>query len=250
MHSLKATVMNEAVKIASRKKTVFFLVLTAVIPAAAALLASRFQNGFGVSAISAADLPILVLNIVTTFLVPLLIFMSAADMFAGEIGDKTVRIALIRPVARWKVFAAKQITLLFYIGIYLLEAFAASVIAACFLADRGGLLPELPHALAAYALAILPMMTLGIAAVFVSQWFKNGSGALAVCILLYAGAKLIAFVFPQLNLYSPTAYTDWHMLWIGGTVAAGKIFSIFVFLIACCIISFTAGYYVFDKKEL
>jgi ABC-2 type transport system permease protein len=250
MHNLRAALINEIVKIASRKKTVFFLLLTAVVPAAAALLSSRLQSGFGVTAIAAADLPMLVLNIMTAIVVPLLVFMTAADLFAGEIGEKTMRIALMRPVTRWKVFAAKQIALLFYIGIYLLEAFAVSVIAACFVSFRGGLLQGALHALAANAAAVLPMIALGAAAVFVSLLFRSGSGALAVCILLYAAAKLSALVYPQLVQFTPAAYTEWHLLWFGGTLASGKLFTIFSLLLAWCLISLSAGFYVFDKKEL
>lgn len=250
MVSLRAAFVNEAMKLASRKKAVFFLILTVLVPVAAAILASRMQSGFGVSTVTAADFPIVVLQILSTFLIPLIIFMCAADLFAGELGDKTMRMAVTRPVARWKVFAAKNAALLLLICVHLAAGLLASLIASGMVKGNVGLAAGFWHAIVAYGTAVVPMLTLAIIAVFISIGFKNGSGAIAVCVLLYAAAKLAAFVFPQLNLYSPTAYTDWYMLWIGGTVAAGKIASTFMFLVACCILFLTAGYIWFDQKEL
>jgi ABC-2 type transport system permease protein len=250
MHSLKVSVLNELWKIWSRKKSIFFLALSALIPIGSAVILARFQSGFGIAAITSSDFPIMVLNVLTLLVIPLLVFMTAADMFAGEQGDKTIRIALTRPVTRIKVFAAKQICLLLLICTHMAAAFLCSAAAASFLARDGSFPLAMMRALLAYGIAVIPMMALGTAAVFVSQFFKNSSGALTVCILLYALCKLAAIFIPQLNNYSPAAYTDWYMLWIGQTAAAGKIASIFMFLLACCILFFTAGFYLFDKKEM
>ncbi|MNW02394.1 hypothetical protein D3C71_1981700 [compost metagenome] len=69
-------------------------------------------------------------------------------------------------------------------------------------------------------------------------------------ILVYLAFKVAAFFIPQLATYSPTAYMDWHMLWVGGSMVTGKIMSIFMFLMGCSILFFTAGFYLFEKKEL
>lgn len=249
MHSLKAAIINETLKICTRTKAIFFLCLTALIPIASVPVLSRFQSGFGVAAVTSADFPVLMLNVFTALILPLLIFMAAADMFAGETGDRTIRMVLIRPISRMNVFLSKQAALLLYTGLHLAVALGSSLAAARFLPDKGNLAAGIPRSILAYGTAILPMLTLGIAAVFVSQFFRNASGALTVCLLLYALAKLASFVFPPFNVYSPAAYTDWHLLWIGHSLAAGKIASIFMFLTACCILFFTAGYVFFDRKE-
>jgi ABC-2 type transport system permease protein len=85
--------------------------------------------------------------------------------------------------------------------------------------------------------------------VLLAQFFSSSSGALTTTILLYIAAKAAAFFFPQVSTYSPTAYTDWHLMWIGSQMASGKVLSVFIFLLACSILCFTAGFYLFDKKE-
>ncbi len=250
MHNVKACILNETEKIFSRKKAVFFLSFTALIPILSYYIILRLQSGFGVAALGTANYPVLMLNVFTSLLLPLMIFMHASDMFSGEIADKTIRIAVTRPITRLKVFASKQVALAITLLIYLVVAFLSSVLCSFFLVERGNWLSGLLQSVIAYSAACLPMFTLGIVAVFLAQFFKNSSGALATCILLYALMKLAAFVFPQITVYTPTAYTDSYLLWIGNSVAFGKIASIYMFLIACCILFFTVGYIFFDKKEL
>lgn len=249
MHSLYANVWNETLKITFKKKTVFFLAMTLIIPIAAGLLLANFQSGFGIGAVSSKDFPIVMLGLFTGIFLPLFVFMGAADQFSGELGDRTLKVVLARPVSRFKIFASKQISLGIYIAAYLFVALIASVISAFFL--NGGI-PGLSVLdwLLAYGAAFIPLAVLSIIAVLIAQFFSSSSGALTISILLYMAAKVSAFFFPQMSKYSPTAYMDWHMLWISSPMAAGKAWSVFMFLLACSILCFTAGFYLFDKKEL
>lgn len=249
MNSIQASMTNEITKLLFRRKTVFFLGLTAILPFAGIWMVSRLQTGFGITAVSVADFPVLMLNLFSALLLPLLIFMAAADLFAGEQQDGTAKITLTRPISRFNIYVSKHLALLLYIGVYAAMGFACSVVASWFLPFEGSSLPRLLQSVLAYGAAVVPMAAIGFLAVFAGQWFKNGSGALTVTILLYGLAKLASFLFPQLMTYSPTAYTDWHMLWIGEIVSWGKIGGIFSLLLSFCVLSFTAGFYLFDKKQ-
>jgi len=249
MHSFTASVCNESIKIASKKKTIFFLAVTLLLPVLAGVLLSRFQSGIGIGAVASQDFPIIMLGLFSSLFLPLFVFMGAADVFSGEMGDRTMKLALTRPISRFKVFASKQLALLLYIALYLLAALLASVLSALFFTHFGGIATVLDWLLP-YGSAFVPLLVMSVAAVCLAQFFSSSSSALTVSILLYAGLKVAAFFIPQLAAYSPTAYTDWHMLWIGGTLAGAKIANIFMFLMACSILLFTAGYYLFDKKEI
>ncbi len=249
MHSLYASVRNEVVKMALKKKNRFFLLMTFALPIGAGLLMGNLQNGLGLGVVTSGEFPIFVLGLLTVFFLPLFVFMGSADQFSGELGDRMLKNALVRPISRFKVFASKQAALAISIAAYLLVALLGSAGAALFLG--GGL--ELGNAidwLTAYAAAFLPLLSLSVTAVFLAQFFASGIGALTVSVLLYVALKAGAFVLPQLNAYSPTAYLNWHTLWLGDPLPAGQIGSVFMFLAACCILLFTAGFYFFDKKEL
>ncbi|KIL37091.1 hypothetical protein SD71_03750 [Cohnella kolymensis] len=249
MHSLYASVWNETLKIAYKKKTLFFMIMTLIIPAGAALLLANVQGNLGISAVSSSDFPIVMLNLFTAIFLPLFVFMGAADHFSGEISDRTLKVILTRPISRFKVFAAKQISLAMYIAAYLLIALIASVVSAFFLSGVMSGFAVLDW-LIAYGTAFVPLAVLSITAVLLAQFFTSSSGALTISILLYIAAKVGAFFFPQALTYSPTSYMDWHMLWLGRPMPSGELWSICMFLLACSILFFTAGFYLFDKKEL
>lgn len=250
MGLLKSGTINELVKMKARKKTVFFLLLTALIPFLGIPVVLRLQSGLGVAGVAADQYPAAVLGVLTLFVIPLAVFMAAVDLFSGEFGDRTMRSVLLRPISRAKIFTSKLLALFTLIAAHLAVGWLASAAAAFFLPPSDGLAAGIAEAALAYAAAALPMFALAAAAVFVAQFFKNATGALAVCILLYAGAKLLVFVFPEFAAFSPAAYTDWHETWIGSAVSAGRIIPVFSFLLGCCIVFYTSGYYVFDKKEV
>lgn len=250
MNLLMSSIINEWVKLWSRKKTVFFLSLMLVLPFLGLPIIMNVQSGLGITAVVSADYPITVLNVLLLFVLPLLIFMSAADMFSGEFGDRTIRAVLVRPVSRFKLFAAKLLAAFALIGASLLAAWVSSVAAAFFLPGSGGMAIGIAESALAYMVAAIPMFALCTVAVFIAQLFKNASGALAICLLIYAAAKLLAFVFPAYMAFSPTAYANWHEIWIGSSISLSKIVTIFSYLLGCGIVFSTFGYYAFDKKEV
>ncbi|TJY42212.1 hypothetical protein E5161_09385 [Cohnella pontilimi] len=250
MSLLLSSTINEWVKMSARKKTIFFLGLIAIIPFLGLPVVLRLQNGLGITAVAGAHYPINILNMLTLFVLPLMIFMSVSDMFSGEFGDRTIRSVLLRPVGRFKIFTAKVLAAFGLIAAGLMLGWLSSTIASFFLPASEGMAGGIANSALAYAVAALPMFALCTVAVFIAQFFKNASGALAICILVYAAAKLITFVFPEYTVFSPTAYTDWYEIWIGSAVSAGKLMTIFSFLTGCAIVFYTSGYYLFDKKEV
>ncbi|WP_276356905.1 ABC transporter permease [Cohnella caldifontis] len=250
MSLLMSATINEWVKLRARKKTVFFLALIAVLPFLGLMAVQRLQNGVGIAAFSGADYPIAFLGGLTLFVLPLLIFLSASDMFAGELGDRTIRSVLVRPVNRYKIFASKLLAIFGVTALGLLLGWISSTAASLFMDAPDGRWGGVAESALAYAAAAVPMFALGTVSAFLSLGFRNASGALAVSILVYAAAKLVAFAFPQIAAFLPTAYTDWHQLWIGGAVSFGKIAAIFSFLLGCGIVFYTSGSYLFEKKEV
>ncbi|XID92623.1 ABC transporter permease [Paenibacillaceae bacterium WGS1546] len=249
MHLIYANVRNEWTKLVYRKKTWFFLAATLLLPVGGGLLLANAQNGLGIGAVTSGDYPITLLGLLTGYVLPLFVFMGAADAFSGETGAQTLKIALARPISRFKIYVSKQIALALAIAAYLLLALTGAAIASSFLG--GGLTAgAIADWLIAYGAAFVPLAALSAAAVFLAQFFSGGSGAMAVCLLLYAAARAGSLFLPQAAAYSPTAYMNWHALWLGGSAANDQIAGVFMFLAACSILFFTAGFYFFDKKEL
>ncbi|MEF3307078.1 ABC transporter permease [Paenibacillus sp. GYB003] len=244
-YSLYANAHNETIKLLAQTKTKLAVALTALVPVAAALLLGRLRTGIGLGPLR--DFPQLMLDLFATALLPLFLFMAAAESFSGEYADRTIKLVLLRPISRAKAFASKVAALLLYAAALLAVVWLVSTAAALVL-DGGAALAGLPDSIVAYAAAFVAMAAIGTAAAFVAQWLRSGVGTLALCVVLYAGAKLLPFFFPEAAAWSFVTYADWHSLWVGGAVASGKLLQIFVFLLASCMISYTAGWYLFEKK--
>jgi len=250
MSLLMSSTINEIAKLTARKKTSFFLLLVALVPFLGLPVVMRLQSGLGVTGVTADQYPIAILNVLTTVILPLIMFMFASDIYSGEFGDRTVRAVLLRPVSRLKIFSSKLLAMFILISAGLIIGFVGAAIASFMLPESANWMSGIAEAAIAYAVAAIPLFALGTVAVFIAQFFKNASGTLAICILFYAAAKLLPFVFPDVMAFSPTAYTDWYQLWIGSAFSAERIVTIFSFLLGCSIIFYTFGYYLFDKKEV
>ncbi|WP_240417029.1 ABC transporter permease [Paenibacillus periandrae] len=250
MHSYWAGVRNEISKLIARKKLVLFPALLLLLPIAASILLSQLQTGIGIAAISSGDFPQLMLGIYTNFLLPLLLFMAASDMFAGELQDRTLKITLTRPISRFQVFASKITVLALFAMVILAASLIVSLLAGLVLQARSGLSGSLLQAVISYVVAWFPMTALAIAAALLAQFFRSASGALAICVVLYAALKGLGIFYPQFAAYSPTFYTDWHQLWINSGVSIGKLANASTYLLACCILCFTAAFAMFDKRQL
>ncbi|WP_269432508.1 ABC transporter permease [Gordoniibacillus kamchatkensis] len=235
-------------KLWKRRRTKGSLLLTLLVPAAAAMLLSALQTNAGVLGSLGSSLPLMMLSLFTFAPLPVVLFMAAADSFSGEAAARTIKLVLVRPIARTKVFASKVLAIAVYVAVLLAALWIASVISGLFV-PKANVAGSLLESAIAYTAAFVPMMAVGLMAVFVAQCFSNTTGAMTLSLLIYAAAKLLPFVLPQVSVWSVFSYTDWHVLWIGNAVSAVKLLSSFFLLLAYCIMAYTAGWIVFDRKQ-
>lgn len=249
MHSLYANLRNEMEKLWTRRRTKGFLLLTLLLPVFSAILFTVIPNNTAVIGGLGGSLPMLMLSLFTFALLPLLLFMTAADSFTGEAAARTLKLVLVRPITRAKVFASKVLAIAIYIAVSLAVLWIASVLSGWFISGgevTGGLLDSMK----AYTASFLPMIAIGLVTVLIAQCFNNSTGAMALIIFIYAAAKLIPFVLPQVSVWSVFSYTDWYVLWIGNGASLSQLLNSFVLLLAYCIMAYTAGLIIFDRKQL
>jgi ABC-2 type transport system permease protein len=248
MHNWKASWINELYLMVYRRKTLLFLVVSALIPILLTISLRALQPYLGLLAIG-GTFPIQVLTIYTAVWIPLFILLITADLFPSEIAARTLKLALLRPNTRLQVFFSKVAALAVGIGFLLILLSIVTLICSLFGGTLGSL-SETMNVLKAYAASFVAMIALAAVFVFVSQFFKSASGFIVFSIVLYAAAKLAPFFVRSFSAFSPFSYTNWHMLWINHTVSAGKLISTSLFLVSSSILFFALGYYIFDRKEV
>jgi ABC-2 type transport system permease protein len=62
--------------------------------------------------------------------------------------------------------------------------------------------------------------------------------------------RVMGFVFPTHASLFVTTSIDWYKLWIADTLPLGNIFKQLVYMTGYMLVFFSAGYYIFDKRDL
>ncbi|WP_059044988.1 ABC transporter permease [Paenibacillus rubinfantis] len=248
MNALLASWRNEVEKLWLRKRTKAVLALAVLIPVMFTLGIGFLGRALGLSAALGRQVSLITLNVVTGFLLPLYLFMAAADLFPGETSARTMKLMLVRPVTRAKLFAAKVLAL---------GTAAAAILAAAGIASAvSGLLSfsaspvhEWTDSLIAYTVSIVPLAALSLIAVWIAMFFANSAAALGSMILVYAAAKLLPVMFPAFAIWSPFSYTDWHTLWVGAGAGTDKLLQSFFILIAYSMMAYVSSVTRFERKS-
>ena len=250
MVNLFANILNESDKIFQRKKNLAFLMFSVVIVPGAGALFAFGEKELGIFAVTSSAFSILILSIFTSVLLPIFIFSISAELFSGEIGDKTIKATLTRPISRFKVYLSKIISIGLYIIITLCLVLLTSALTSSVL-GRGLIESDaLSQTVLAYFVAIVPMIFLIITAAFVNQFFSNSGAALSTLIIMYIGAKITPFLSPTLGKINPFSFTDWHIMWVGNQIVINKLFSVFSIFAGGCLILFAAGFLWFDRRDI
>jgi ABC-2 type transport system permease protein len=248
MHSWKAGLKNELLLLFYRRKTIVFLIFSALLPILLALSLHSLQPVLGLIAVS-ASFPIQMLSLYTLLWIPLFIFLTTADLFPNEISSRTLKLALLRPISRFQVYAAKTAALGIGIAVLLAVLGAVTLLSSLF-AGSGGSVSDWMGTFKAYIAAFFSMFALASVFVFTAQFFKSASGSLVFSIVLYGAAKVAPFLVNSISSFSPASYTDWHMLWLSSTVSGSTLLVTSLFLLSSYCLFFSLGYFMFDKKEV
>lgn len=248
MNNLKANIINEVQKLFLKKKISVFLIITAIICFLSAFFISSIQQKLVFIAIDSVSFPLMTLSIFTNIFLPLFIFMTVAELFSGEVGDRSLKLVLIRPISRLKIFISKNIAIAIYIIINLAVVFIVSMLSGMLLNGEASV--NIPNVMFSYFIDVIPAVVLALFASFISQFFKSSSGAIITSILCFIGVKILSLFVSGLNNTIFTSYLNWYSIWtIGQYSFLGTINTLFMVL-SYGVIFFTLGYYFFDKKEV
>lgn len=249
MKSLKANIINEIQKLFLKKKITVLLIITAVMCFISAFFISSIQAKLAFIALGSVSFPLMTLGIFTNIFLPLFIFMAAAEVFSGEVGNKSLKLVLIRPISRLKIFISKNTAIAIYIIINLFVVFIASMLSTMFL-NTGFASKSIIQIIFSYFIDAIPAIGFALFAALVAQFFKSGSGALITCILCYLGIEILSLIIKGFNNVMFTSYLNWHSMWSMGGGSFLRNINTFLMILSYGIIFFTVGYYMFDRKEV
>lgn len=246
MNNIIMNTINEIQKLFSKKKTTVFLIILAIISFLPAFFLSAIKERLFFIALDSISFPLIILSAAANILIPLFIFMAAAELFSGEVADRNMKLVLTRPINRFKVYISKNIAIGIYAIINIFVVFIVSTISSLVL---GFDTQNISHIFFNYFIDIIPAIIFTLFASLIVQFFRSSSVAIISGILIFGLIKILSLLITGFNNIIFTSYLNWYGLWSGAAGSFFKNINNLIMLGAYGIIFFTIGYYLFDTKE-
>jgi ABC-2 type transport system permease protein len=250
---MKIAIRNELKKLLNYKKFYVLLIIGLMFGCLTAVTSKLLSVGLGKATNNLIHLELgasltSILDVFTLVYLPLLLFMAVTDLFVVEYHDLTIRFALMRPIKRFKLYAAKILAILIY---------AAGVIAAVFVIEVPvtlifGTLPSIStilFSILAHIVALVPMCVMILFAAFMAQLVKSSSLLMFSMIFLCIFMFLVPLLIPINRDVFFTSYLNWHSLFMGRIPSVGRIIQILAVQLGYAATFFFGGVLLFERKE-
>lgn len=249
MAGFKQALINEIEKLYKKKKAMAAVVLSLVFIVFGQIFISVVRNNFGVQGVSSSEFPLFILSIIINTLLPLFTSLVAIDSFSGEFSQNTMKITLTRPVSRLKLYSAKIAAICVFILSVLILSMLFSIASGLVFNSNSLNLPDILKIIISYIVTLLPMAVLCLVIAVLANILKSGTAVFFLSILIFIGFKALEVFFPAYSGILFTSMFGWYNIWIMDNLPLLKIFRGFMMMLSYAIILFTAGYYMFDKKD-
>ncbi|MDP4126317.1 MAG: ABC transporter permease [Bacillota bacterium] len=249
MAVFQAALVNEIEKLYKKKKALVAVLLSLAVIVLGQLVIVGVRSGFGLRGAGSLEFPMLVLSVVVNTVLPLFTALVAIDSFSGEFSHNSMRITLTRPVSRFKIYTAKITAIVIFILATLLLLLVFSMLVGFIFNTNSATLDSIVRTLFSYIVSLFPMIVLALGIVLLANLFKSGISVFFVSILIFIVLKVLGVVFSQYSSLFMTTQLDWYNLFLVNSFPLGKIVRQFLIMLGSGIMLFTAGLYLFDKKE-
>ena len=247
MENLKAVYINEIFKISKKKKITSVFIFTIISVILSAIAVYSLNNFAGIRITGSSEFSIMVLTILSYSVFPLFTSFICIDMFADEFAEGTIKFTLTGSASRFNVFLGKIIASAAFIIVNLIFAMLLSLIVSLFINKS---IPNFLQILLSYIMAFLPIFIFALAVVIISIIAKGTTSAFMLSIFVFFAFNGLALAFPGIKSFLFTSSFDWYRLILGSYINYSKIFRIFLILLGYIIALLSAGYYIFEGKDI
>lgn len=247
MQTLKAIYINEIFKISKKKKVIVALIFSFLSVIVTAIAVYALNNFVGIGITGSSEFSIMALTVLSYTFFPLFTVFICVDMFAVEFAEHTIKLTITGPASRFKVFLGKILGIAGFIMANLIFVMILSLMISFFI-NRS--MPNFLKILIAYIMEFFPIFIFALAVVLISNITKGPTSAFMLSILVFLVFNGLGLVFPYLKSLLFTSAFDWYRLILGSYINFSKILRIFLILLGYGIMLFTAGYYLFENKDI
>ncbi|MDF2713401.1 MAG: family transporter [Paenibacillus sp.] len=250
MVGLKAAFTNETVKLLKKKKILSAAVLSILAVIIGQIAITLIKHGLGLRVVGSTEFPLVVLSVFSYTILPLFATFVAIDMFNGEFSSNTMKITLMRPVSRFAVFSSKVLALAAFIAANLIFVMVLSLIAGFIFNTTTSTFAGIGRVLLSYVITFLPVFVFALLVVLLANMIRSGLAVFFLAVLLFAAFSFMGILFSSYASFFVTSMFDWYTLWISESINAFKLLRQLLIMAGCGIMLFTAGFYLFDNKDI
>jgi len=244
MNAIRIGIINESTKLFARSKYKILLICIGILCICLGLI-SNFTEGL--INVSLSNLPLNILSILANILIPLIVFMAVADLFAAEQENGTIKAVITRPINRNEILISKMISILIYVISILIITFIIGLVMGIFFGRTQVI--TIPEIFIAYVVSVLPIIPIILLSILISQLSKSSSSSVMLSVLIYIIIMLLGIIFPSISSMIFISYTNWYKLFIGAQMPIKSILIIVGLLMGYSLVFFSGAYALFEKKE-
>ncbi|MBP1930957.1 ABC transporter permease [Ammoniphilus resinae] len=250
MVGFRAAFLNETTKLMKKKKILAAAILSVLAVVVGQVAVTAIKHGFGLRVVGSTEFPLVVLSIFVYTILPLFATFVAIDMFNGEFSANTMKITLTRPVTRFGVYSAKVLTIALFIAANLFFVMGLSLLAGLMFNPSSASMLGMLRIVLSYSSSFLPVFVFALLVVWLCNLLRGGLAVFFLSILVFVGFTFLDIVLSHYSSFFITSMFDWYTLWISEKINAFKIMRQLLIMLGSGIMFFTAGYYLFDRKDI
>lgn len=247
MNNFKAAYINEIVKISRKKKISAAAVLCLVVIAVGTVMVCTVSSFMGINISGGSEFSLLILPVMINVVIPLFTVFVCIDMFCGEFTAGTVKITLLSPASRFKIYSAKLAAAMSFIGAMLAFSMAVSFILSVIMGHTEWAVIKI---FVSYAVSMFPLAVFCLLAALVATLARGSGSAFLLCVILYMAFKAFELLNPSLATLSFTSGMSMYVLINAPLVSFAKLIRLILISVGYSAMLFAAGYMVFENKEI
>ena len=247
MNNFMAAYIDELIKMSKKKKITAALILSISVIVVAAVLICTLSSFMGMNLTGRSEFSLTVLPVMVNAVIPLFIVFAAIDMFCSEYSAGTIKITLLNPVSRVKIYTAKLASLMTFAAAMLVFSMVASFIVGVLIRHTDFAVFKI---LASYAVSLFPLLVIAALASLIANITKGSGSSFMLCLIVYIAVKVFELLNPQLASFFFTSGMSIYVLLNAPLISFAKLMRMILIDLGFAVMLFAAGYALFENKEI
>lgn len=248
MRRLVLFTANEYVKLFYQTKTKILLALSVLSTVAIGIVSFLISNNTGVQMVVPERFPVFVLELLTSFVLPVLTIFIGSELLSSEFKDGTIKNLFALPISKSIIYIGKIFAGAIEIGIYIL-IIGVSSLAVSVAVNGTEAFGNLGGLIISYLGAFAFLVMILIITSFITLLVGSPGMAIVTNLFIWFGTGVVGIFLTNVRGFLPTSFVNWYQPLVNGVNSAMALPPL-LYMISYCVIFIIAGMMIFERKEV